>query len=125
MRKIRLDLFICMIIAGVLFAGIWFVGDKIGLFDIVFEGIGTMVDGSQDVPDGEVGGYATEDTPRVSTMQEVVAMARAGKTFDAYYNADSEEKVRLTKEMILRAIKKVKSKGKFDYDQFVADFKEI
>ena len=36
--------------------------------------------------------------------------------FDAYYNANSEEKVRLAKEMILKAIKKVKSKGKFDYD---------
>ena len=45
--------------------------------------------------------------------------------FDTYYNANSEEKVRLTKEMILKAIKKAKSKGKFDYDQFVADFKEI
>lgn len=45
--------------------------------------------------------------------------------FEAYYNANSEEKVRLTKEMILKAIKKVKSKGKFDYDQFVVDFEEI
>lgn len=42
--------------------------------------------------------------------------------FDTYYNADSEEKVRLTKEMILKAIKKVKSKGKFDYNRFVIDF---
>lgn len=45
--------------------------------------------------------------------------------FEAYYSANSEEKVWLTKEMILKAIKKVKSKGTFDYDQFVADFKEI
>ncbi len=45
--------------------------------------------------------------------------------FETYYNANSEEKVRLTKEMILKAIKKVKSKGKFDYDKFIADFKEI
>lgn len=43
--------------------------------------------------------------------------------FEEYYNADSEEKIRLTKEMILKAIKKIKSKGKFDYDRFVADFK--
>lgn len=42
--------------------------------------------------------------------------------FETYYNANSEEKVRLTKEMILKAIKKVKSKGKFDYDRFAADF---
>jgi len=45
--------------------------------------------------------------------------------FEEYYNANSEEKVRLTKEMILKAIKKIKAKGKFDYDQFVVDFKEI
>ena len=42
--------------------------------------------------------------------------------FETYYNANSEEKVRLTKEMILKAIKKVKSKGKFDYERFVTDF---
>ena len=42
--------------------------------------------------------------------------------FEAYYNANSEEKVMLTKEMIMKAVKKVKSKGKFDYDKFVADF---
>ncbi len=45
--------------------------------------------------------------------------------FTTYYNASSEEKVELTKEMILKAIKKVKSKGKFDYEKFVADFKMI
>ena len=45
--------------------------------------------------------------------------------FDAYYNANSQEKIRMTKEMIFKAIMKVKSKGKFDYNKFVADFKEI
>jgi len=45
--------------------------------------------------------------------------------FEAYYNADSEQKVELTKEMILKAVKKIKSKGKFDYDKFVADFKRM
>lgn len=92
MKRIRLDLFICMIITTALFAGIWFVGDKIGLFDIVFDGIGNMVDSTQDVPDGEVGGYATEDTPRVSTIEELVIMAQKDKTFTIetsavkYYN---------------------------------------
>lgn len=81
MRGVRLDLFICMIIAGALFAGIWFVGDKIGLLELVFDGIEAMVDGSKDVPDGEVGGYATEDTPCVSTVQELAVMAQEGKTF--------------------------------------------
>ena len=81
MKRIRLDLFICMIIATALFAGIWFVGDKIGLLEMVFDKIGNIVDRTQDVPDGEVGGYATEDTPRVSTIQEMVNMAQENKTF--------------------------------------------
>lgn len=81
MKRIRLDLFICMIIATALFAGIWFAGDKIGLIDMAFDKIGNLVDSTEDVPDGEVGGYATEDTPRVSTTQEMVNMAQENKTF--------------------------------------------
>ncbi len=81
MKRIRLDLFICMIIATALFAGIGFVGAKIGIIDIVFDKIGNLVDNTQDVPDGEVGGYATKDTPRVSTIQEMVNMAQEDKTF--------------------------------------------
>ena len=45
--------------------------------------------------------------------------------FKEYYNADSDEKILLTKKMILRAVKKIKSKGKFDYDAFERDFDEI
>lgn len=41
--------------------------------------------------------------------------------FDEYYNADSVKKVLLTKEMILKAVKKVKLKGKFDYEAFKRD----
>ena len=43
--------------------------------------------------------------------------------FDRYYEADSLGKILLTQEMILRAVKKVKSKGRFDYETFVEDFK--
>lgn len=42
--------------------------------------------------------------------------------FENYYKADSFGKVEQIKEMILTAIKRVKSKGKFDYDKFKADF---
>lgn len=42
--------------------------------------------------------------------------------FEEYYHADSAEKIRLTKLMILKAVKKIKSKGKFDYDAFERDF---
>lgn len=42
--------------------------------------------------------------------------------FKEYYNADSAKKILLTKEMVLEAVKKVKSKGKFDYERFARDF---
>ena len=45
--------------------------------------------------------------------------------FQEYYNADSAEKILLTKKMILKAVKKIKSKGKFDYDSFERDFDAI
>ena len=45
--------------------------------------------------------------------------------FELYYHADSKEKVRLTREMILKAVKKVKSKGKFNYERFVEDFRMV
>lgn len=45
--------------------------------------------------------------------------------FEEYYNADSTRKILLTKKMILKAVKKVKSRGKFDYDTFEKDFEAI
>jgi len=53
------------------------------------------------------------------------AMISIRMDFDSYYNADSEEKIILTKEMILKAVKKVKTKGKLDYDRFVKDFDDF
>lgn len=41
--------------------------------------------------------------------------------FESYYNADSLEKIEQIKEMILAAVKRIKSKGKFDYDKFTSD----
>lgn len=45
--------------------------------------------------------------------------------FERYYNADSMEKLEQTKEMILIAVKRIKSKGKFDYNKFMEDFLSI
>lgn len=45
--------------------------------------------------------------------------------FERYYNADSMEKLEQTKEMILNAVKRIKSKGKFDYNKFMEDFLSI
>lgn len=42
--------------------------------------------------------------------------------FENYYTADSFEKIEQTKQMILTAVKRIKSKGKFDYDKFREDF---
>ncbi len=41
--------------------------------------------------------------------------------FEEYLQADSAQKMRLTREMILKAVKKVKLKGKFDFSQFEKD----
>ena len=42
--------------------------------------------------------------------------------YENYYKADSSGKVEQIKEMILTAVKRVKSKGKFDFDKFKEDF---
>lgn len=42
--------------------------------------------------------------------------------FENYFHADSPGKVEQTKEMILMAVKQIKSKGKFDYNKFKEDF---
>lgn len=54
-----------------------------------------------------------------------VAMISVRMDFQEYYNADSAEKILLTKKMILKAVKRIKSKGKFDYDAFERDFEVI
>ena len=41
--------------------------------------------------------------------------------FESYYNADSDGKIQLIKEMLIKAIKKVKTKGKFDLEKFKED----
>lgn len=41
--------------------------------------------------------------------------------FENYYKADSLGKVEQTKEMILTAVKRIKSKGNFNYDKFKND----
>ncbi len=41
--------------------------------------------------------------------------------FENYYKADSLGKVEQTKEMILTAVKQIKSKGNFNYDKFKND----
>ena len=40
---------------------------------------------------------------------------------EEYYHADSYEKIQIMRETILAAVKKVKTRGKFDYDRFKQD----
>ncbi len=42
--------------------------------------------------------------------------------FKKYYNSDSDDKVKMMCNLVLCAVKKVKSKGKFDYSAFEKDF---
>ena len=41
--------------------------------------------------------------------------------FDNYYNADSNGKIELIQQMIIRAVRKIKSKVKFDWEKFRDD----
>lgn len=45
--------------------------------------------------------------------------------FNQYYNAADEEKVAIIKNTILKAVKKVKTKGKFDYERFRVDLQKM
>ena len=45
--------------------------------------------------------------------------------FDQYYNADSAEKVAIIKDAILKAMKKIKMKGRFDYETFSQDLQNM
>lgn len=45
--------------------------------------------------------------------------------FEEYYSADSSKKVLLMKDLILKAVKKIKSRGKLDYEAFERDFQSI
>lgn len=49
------------------------------------------------------------------------AMIDIRMDFESYYNADSKGKIEQIQQMLLKAIKKVKSKGKFDWERFRED----
>lgn len=45
--------------------------------------------------------------------------------FESYYSADSKGKIVLTREAVLKAVKKIKSKGRFDFGKFEKDLLSI
>lgn len=64
---------------------------------------------------------AWKESTRFRCNKSVVCIA-IRMNFENYYNADSLGKVEQMKEAILTAVKRIKSKGKFDYDKFKEDF---
>lgn len=45
--------------------------------------------------------------------------------FESYYSADSKGKIVLTRNAVLKAVKKIKSKGRFDFGGFEKDLLSI
>ena len=54
-----------------------------------------------------------------------VASVEIKVDFDAYHNAGSSGKIVLTKEMLLTAAKRIKTKVDFDYDRFRDDLESL
>lgn len=49
------------------------------------------------------------------------AMIDIRMDFESYYNAESKGKIEQIQQMLIKAIKKVKTKGKFDWERFRED----
>ena len=54
-----------------------------------------------------------------------VASVEIKMDFDAYHNADSSGKIAMTKDMLLTAAKRIKTKVDFDYDRFRDDLESL
>ena len=54
-----------------------------------------------------------------------VASVEIKMDFDAYHYADSSGKIALTKDMLLTAAKRIKTKVDFDYDRFRDDLESL
>ncbi len=64
---------------------------------------------------------AWKESVRFLDNQNVASIV-IGMNFEDYYHADSMGKLEQIKEMILTAVKRIKTKGKFDYVKFKEDF---
>ena len=78
---------------------------------------------------GIVPAVAPKDLYEEGLWEESTQIISAGKCaivhirmdFDSYYMADSEGKTELTKDMIIRAVKRVSLKENFDWEKFKYD----
>ena len=49
------------------------------------------------------------------------AMISIRLDYEQYYKANNQEKIKMMELMLIKAIKKIKNKGKFDTNQFIED----
>ena len=49
------------------------------------------------------------------------AMISIRLDYEQYYKANDQEKIKMMELMLIKAIKKIKNKGKFDTNQFIED----
>ncbi|MBP3460441.1 MAG: hypothetical protein J6K58_14660 [Lachnospiraceae bacterium] len=45
--------------------------------------------------------------------------------FEKYYEAGSDIKIQMMKETVLTAVKRIKAKGRFDYERFMEDIESV
>ncbi len=88
MRRMRFDLFICFFLTLLIGYGIITIGEKAGFAEWLGSAASKAVNSHiQEVPDGEVGGYATKDTPRVQTLEDLQLAAEKNQVFTVETNA--------------------------------------
>ena len=77
--------------------------------------------------------YAPKDLYQQGKWKEKVRLIGNGSCasidiridFDQYYNVTDEGKVIIIRNTIMKAVKKVKAKGKFDYESFCRDLLNV
>ena len=81
LRRMRWDMTVCFILTMLCIVGISELDNKIGFFKKGFDAMEEAVssDQSTSIPNGEIGGFATEDTPRIEPEEE--ALRKTDETF--------------------------------------------
>ena len=81
LRRMRWDMAVCFILTMLCIVGISELDNKIGFFKKGFDAMEEAVssDQSTSIPNGEIGGFATEDTPRIEPEEE--ALRKTDETF--------------------------------------------
>lgn len=70
-RRMRWDMAVCLVLMMLTVLGLIKLDDKIGFVNKVFDIMEPYFNPVTEVPDGEIGGYATKDLPRLETEEEL------------------------------------------------------